>query len=105
MNDVVLLLTIYKTMKIFEVFEMAPEIVSDDDDAEIVNGKKVKRKRGKVRSNDWWEPTRLKSSLKVTTGKIGIDLERTLVINEEKDPNVWKRVVDPKLVKFDTKKS
>ena len=86
------------------VFEMAPEIVSDDDDAEIVNGKKVKRKRGKVRSNDWWEPTRLKSSLQVTTGKIGIDLERTLVINEEKDPNVWKRVVDPKLVKFDTKK-
>ena len=33
---------------------------------------------------------------KVTTGKIGIDLERTLKINEEKDPNVWKTVVDPK---------
>ena len=38
----------------------------------------------------------IKSSLQVTTGKIGIDLERTLVINEEKDPSVWKRVVDPK---------
>ena len=34
--------------------------------------------------------------LKVTTGKIGIDLERTLKINDEKDPNIWKTVVDPK---------
>ena len=31
------------------VFEMAPEIVSDDDETVIVNGKKVKRVRGKVR--------------------------------------------------------
>ena len=31
------------------VFEMAPEIVSDEDDVEIINGKKVKRKRGKVK--------------------------------------------------------
>lgn len=60
------------------VFEMAPEIVSDDENG-VVNGKKVKNLRGKV-----------------TTGKIGIDLERTLKINEEKDPNVWKTVVDPK---------
>ena len=30
------------------VFEMAPEIVSDDEDTTIVNGKKVKRVRGKV---------------------------------------------------------
>lgn len=61
------------------VFEMAPEIVSDDDETVIVNGKKVKRVRGKV-----------------TTGKIGIDLERTLKINQEQDPNVWKTDVDPK---------
>lgn len=33
------------------VFEMAPEIVSDDDETVIVNGKKVKRVRGKV---SWW---------------------------------------------------
>ena len=32
----------------------------------------------------------------VTTGKIGIDLERTLKINQEQDPNVWKTDVDPK---------
>ena len=30
------------------VFEMAPEIVSDDDETQIINGKKVKRVRGKV---------------------------------------------------------
>lgn len=60
------------------VFEMAPEIVSDDENS-VVNGKKVKSLRGKV-----------------TTGKIGIDLERTLKINDEKDPNIWKTVVDPK---------
>lgn len=60
------------------VFEMAPEIVSDDDSMEVINGKKVKRKRGKI-----------------TTGKLGIDLERTLVIHGEKDPNVWKTDVDP----------
>jgi len=30
------------------VFEMAPEIVSDEEEVEIINGKKVKRKRGKV---------------------------------------------------------
>ena len=30
------------------VFEMAPEIVSDEDDTKIVNGKNVKRVRGKV---------------------------------------------------------
>merc|ERR1711963_699285 len=61
------------------VFEMAPEIVSDDDSMEVVNGKKVKRKRGKV-----------------TTGKLGIDLERTLVIHEEKDKNIWHTDVDPR---------
>jgi len=61
------------------VFEMAPEIVSDEEDMEIINGKKVKRKRGKV-----------------TTGKLGIDLERTLVIHEEKDKNIWTTTVDPK---------
>jgi len=60
------------------VFEMAPEIVSDDDSMEVINGKKVKRKRGKI-----------------TTGKLGIDLERTLVIHGEKDPNIWKTDVDP----------
>jgi len=60
------------------VFEMAPEIVSDDDSMEVVNGKKVKRKRGKI-----------------TTGKLGIDLERTLVIHDEKNPNIWKTEVDP----------
>merc|ERR1712156_40821 len=57
------------------VFEMAPEIVSDDDSMEVVNGKKVKRKRGKI-----------------TTGKLGIDLERTLVIHDEKTPNISPRV-------------
>merc|ERR1719150_3020333 len=45
----------------------------------LSTAKKVKRVRGKV-----------------TTGKIGIDLERVLKINEEKDPNVWKTEVDPK---------
>ena len=34
--------------------------------------------------------------LKVTTGKIGIDLERILKINEETDPSIWKTEVDPK---------
>jgi len=63
------------------VFEMAPEIVSDEEDTVDVNGKKVKRVRGKV-----------------TTGKIGIDVERTIKINDEKDPNVWKTNVDPKSV-------
>lgn len=47
--------------------------------AKLSMAKKVKRVRGKV-----------------TTGKIGIDLERILKINEEADPNVWKREVDPK---------
>jgi len=61
------------------VFEMAPEIVSDEEETEIINGKKVKRKRGKV-----------------TTGKLGIDLERTLVIHEEKDPSIWHTEVDPR---------
>jgi len=60
------------------VFEMAPEIVSDDENMEVINGKKVKRKRGKI-----------------TTGKLGIDLERTMVIHDEKDPNVWKTEIDP----------
>merc|ERR1712083_284404 len=60
------------------VFEMAPEIVSDDDSMGVVNGKKVKRKRGKI-----------------TTGKLGIDLERTMVIHDEKNPNIWKTEVDP----------
>ena len=61
------------------VFEMAPEIVSDEEDAGIITKKKVKRKRGKV-----------------TTGKLGIDLERTLVIHEEKDPSIWRTEVDPR---------
>ena len=30
------------------VFEMAPEMVSDDEESRIINGKKVKRIRGKV---------------------------------------------------------
>ena len=33
------------------VFEMAPEIVSDDEECQIINGKKVKRVRGKVESD------------------------------------------------------
>jgi len=57
---------------------MAPEMVSDEDESAIINGKKVKRVRGKV-----------------TTGKIGIDLERTIKINDEKDPSVWRTEVDP----------
>ena len=85
------------------VFEMAPEIVSDDENG-VVNGKKVKNLRGKVSSflksllrKMTIRPKFINSFLsKVTTGKIGIDLERTLKINEEKDPNVWKTVVDPK---------
>lgn len=60
------------------VFEMAPEIVSDDE-CDVINGKRVHRKRGKV-----------------TTGKIGIDLERKLIINEAEDPSVWRTVVDQK---------
>lgn len=36
------------------VFEMAPEIVSDDEDTTIVNGKKVKRVRGKVTRVGTW---------------------------------------------------
>ena len=31
------------------VFEMAPEIVSDEEDTVDINGKKVKRVRGKVK--------------------------------------------------------
>ena len=85
------------------VFEMAPEIVSDDENG-VVNGKKVKNLRGKVSSflksllrKMTIRPKLINSFLsKVTTGKIGIDLERTLKINDEKDPNVWKTVVDPK---------
>ena len=30
------------------IFEMAPEMVSDDEETLIINGKKVKRTRGKV---------------------------------------------------------
>jgi len=63
------------------VFEMAPEIVSDEEGEKAVNGKKVKRVRGKV-----------------TTGKIGIDLERQIRINTDQDPDVWKTVVDPKSI-------
>ena len=33
------------------VFEMAPEIVSDDEECQIINGKKVKRVRGKVEAD------------------------------------------------------
>ena len=36
------------------------------------------------------------NSNQVTTGKIGIDLERILKINQEADPSVWKTEVDPK---------
>jgi len=60
------------------VFEMAPEIVSDEE-TEVINGERVKRKRGKV-----------------TTGKIGIDLERKIVINSNPDPAVWKTHIDQK---------
>ena len=35
------------------VFEMAPEIVSDDEECQIINGKKVKRVRGKVSQWDF----------------------------------------------------
>ena len=34
--------------------------------------------------------------LQISTGKVAIDLERTLKINAEKDPNVWKTQIDPK---------
>jgi len=61
------------------VFEMKPEIVSDEEEYNIVNGKKVKRKRGKV-----------------TTGKLGIDMERKLVIHAEKDKDIWTCDVDPR---------
>ena len=40
------------------------------------------------------------NKLKVTTGKIGIDLERILKINEETDPSIWKTEVDPKWVEL-----
>ena len=33
---------------------------------------------------------------KVTTGMIGIDLERKLVINNEADPNIWRTNIDQK---------
>ena len=80
------------------VFEMAPEIVSDDEECQIINGKKVKRVRGKVNCNfiDFKILFSIQQNYQVTTGKIGIDLERILKINEETDPNVWKREVDPK---------
>jgi len=59
-------------------FEMAPEYVSDDnEDPIIIHGQKIKKKRGKV-----------------VTGKIGIDLERTLVINNEANPDIWKTKID-----------
>eukprot|EP00088_Acartia_fossae_P016404 TRINITY_DN19170_c0_g1_i2.p1 TRINITY_DN19170_c0_g1~~TRINITY_DN19170_c0_g1_i2.p1 ORF type:complete len:264 (-),score=32.68 TRINITY_DN19170_c0_g1_i2:545-1309(-) len=62
------------------VFEMAPEYVSDnEDDPIVIHGQKIKKKRGKV-----------------VTGKIGIDLERTMVINNEKNPDIWKTHVDEK---------
>jgi hypothetical protein len=56
--------------KQYIVFEMAPEIVSVEKEVEIIIGMTVKRKRTKV-----------------TAGKLGIDLERSLVIHEERDPN------------------
>jgi len=60
------------------IFEMAPEIVSDEE-TEVINGERVKRKRGKV-----------------TTGKIGIDLERKIVINTNPDPAIWTTHIDQK---------
>jgi len=60
------------------VFEMAPEYVSDNDDEPIViHGQSIKKKKGKV-----------------VTGKIGIDLERTLVINNQINPDAWKTNVE-----------
>ena len=81
------------------VFEMAPEIVSDDEDTTIVNGKKVKRVRGKVTRVGARSSALMLHSilyLQISTGKVAIDLERTLKINAEKDPNVWKTQIDPK---------
>lgn len=55
-------------------FQMAPEIVDDPDDYSLGSGgRKESRKKGRV-----------------TTGTIGIDLERKLQIHQEKDANVWK---------------
>ena len=34
----------------------------------------------------------------ITTGKLGIDLERTLVIHDEKNPNIWKTEVEWSLI-------
>jgi hypothetical protein len=60
------------------VFEMAPEYVSDNEDNPVViHGQQIKKKRGKV-----------------VTGKIGIDLERTLVINNQVNPDAWKTKID-----------
>ena len=80
------------------VFEMAPEIVSDDEDTTIVNGKKVKRVRGKVTTigHGAEQCSHVTFYLQISTGKVAIDLERTLKINAEKDPNVWKTQIDPK---------
>ena len=78
---------------------MAPEIVDDDGNMEVVNGKKVKRKRGKVSLAPIHVPTPTPTPTptpsQITTGKLGIDLERTLVIHSEKDPSIWSREVDP----------
>ena len=54
-------------------FKMAPEVVDDPNDTYSIGGRKESRKKGKV-----------------TTGTIGIDLERKLIMHKEKDANVWK---------------
>ena len=50
------------------VFEMAPEIVSDDEECQIINGKKVKRVRGKVEWDFDWFLGKLFSSENYVSG-------------------------------------
>lgn len=61
------------------VFQMAPEIVDDPDDVVDFRGQSVGRKETQSRKKG-----------KVITGKLGIDLERKLVLHQEKDAHVWK---------------
>lgn len=61
------------------VFESPPEIVEESDSDEGIGGSSRSSSSGK----------RIRA--KVTTGKLGIELERKMVIHTERDPEVWKK--------------
>jgi len=71
------------------VFEGPPEIVEDSESDEGIGGSSRSSSSGKrVRA-------------KVTTGKLGIELERKMVIHNERDPEVWKKpIIDEKQIEM-----